>query len=974
MSENLLDKQFQKYATYANNLIYKDASEAIKYETSTSKERYKVFLSTLNDKNYFVLLQKENFTKAQEVFDTHYANYVEMNAYYIALEAMTGKDIVTLRTAKHLAIVGSYSTEDDSLSSLEKSEFNKIYNEELDYYNTAQYRYDFQDYTLFNKLAYIFILFATIMRIMKNSAFKSLNNQDIEEYYLNNFLVSHGFLLYNNINYTKKKRFIKYIVELYNNKGSLQTIKTIIDLLHGEADIYEYYLFYDEDYDKYQFLRVKPDETFINILNTFKADRVDDFDMVTAKDDSWKATEEDLKEKNIKFIKSKYFSIESYSDISTASREVSMLINQVRRYRETLFSKLLATEETFNKVYSLDVDELGVKVRVTDFLMFLSLLAMRMNSFSITDISYLSANEDVLKYNKIPSVWEYQKYNVDINNTLSDITKDTVKHQNRANQIYDDIYTYKNDKKFTRKIGEGEGAKEYNNYDYISALKKELNNDFSGRYRSAITNEKDTPYSYDHLIATYPSMEKYLTETDISVLSKQFTTFLDILEAFLVVNGQLTFKFKDIYSNLYLPKVIEIIKYFKSMNAYLLDFNNTIMIEKENKADIISDSDNVGGLIQITNRDKGGNAYNEPAFNPDTWFDDTLIKDKEVDLGKEIINTSKITDNESSLGKTTTSSTDGKTLHDNTVLYNIPMNSYNRKDLIYSSFTEYVPYITDFSQMIDTDERLDAIMKDKDKFYLNGQIIDFYGSQGSFQELREKYNLSYEEFRDKVTTLLSKYNSLFGYVTSRLGIEKKDYLFTKKSNKQLAFLKKPYLFQRVQNKVQPGDILYTDLKNRGTFTDALAVYKKNLETNKWEYKSIYTDKYRSLVRVMSESDKFNEHYTGIRHYKELIEQLKSSKSNDENEVKLMGEPPTPGYNIFLFNGKKDSNILQFNELVDDNLIINALLSGVGIPKNTRIKDTYKTDRNLTNKQIRITKNLTDNIENESVYINIKDLG
>ncbi len=121
----------------------------------------------------------------------------------------------------------------------------------------------------------------------------------------------------------------------------------------------------------------------------------------------------DCIEQIIKRVKLKYFSIDSYSDMSDASRELSLLVNKTRRYKDI-----------FGSIYKFDLDGFNSGVELTDFLMFLILLAMRVNGFSKESISIIEANENMRKYLVSPKCYEFQ-LNDHVNKQLSELI---VKH------------------------------------------------------------------------------------------------------------------------------------------------------------------------------------------------------------------------------------------------------------------------------------------------------------------------------------------------------------------------------------------------------------------------------------------------------------------------------------------------------------------------------------------------------------------
>ena len=880
MNTYIIDNLFEKFTLYSSNLLFKDSAEADKNETEDSKKRYKTLLFTLNDKGYFDHLSKGNHEKASEILnDIEKRLYEELNPYYIELKKITNLNYHTLRNFKHLSIIRNNS-ENSLLTASEEAEFKTIYNEELEYFNLAHYRYDFQEYTLFNKLSIIFLLFSTIMRMIKNRQNLSFSDQNINEYYLNNFLVSHGFLYYNNISYDKKKIFVKHIMEFFNRKGSLDCIEQIIKILSDkEIDIYEYYLFYDEDFDKYVFLKVKPNESFIKIFNELRSDREQSWEMVVLSDPSWMATEQDLKDKNIKFIKTKYFSIDSYSDMSDASRELSLLVNKTRRYKDI-----------FGSIYKFDLDGFNSGVELTDFLMFLTLLAMRVNGFSKESISVIEANENMRKYLISPKCYEFQ-LNDHVNKQLSELIVESIQEQQFISNAIQDIEAYKKESKIDIN---------FKSSDRVNAIRKELNNNYAHNYRPTISDGKATT-AYDYLTKKYSNMKSYLDEQDASLLSSQFLSFVDSLETMLILYGQSAFKFKDIYANLYLPKITEIISFFKSINSYLLEFNSTLLIEKDSRQDIISDSNTVTGIIKISNRDSIGNGNSgDPDYMPDMNFPNKdKIVDKEIDLGDTLLNGNSIVKETEAYGPSKLVSKDGKTAYDDVILYDFPRKVVEKSKFLFSDFGNFISYINDNEDIFqnknifDIEKQAREIAKDKEKFYSNGLVIDFYGSEGKYKEIREFYGLSYIEFKDKIIKILNRFDNIFNSIQNRFDIKKEDFLYHK--DKRIPYMRKTFLYQEVQNEIKEEDILYQDLRNRSEFTDVLYVYEYNKDTDKYEYADQYNKKYRSVKRKESPKyhQEFDEFHTGKRHYKEFIESMKELIEENKKEDEIIGSIPIP---------------------------------------------------------------------------------
>lgn len=871
------DLLFEKYINYSISLSYKDVFEADKNETDKSKEAYKSLLFKLAENGYFDKLKEGDIDRSEEILKDTEENYIEYNEYYKNILENSNSSAYKIRNMRHMDILPIPTTV-TNISNSEEVEFKNIFTEELDYYNISYYRYDFASETLYNKIALLFIIFSTILRLIKERQTTNITYTNIDEYYLNNFLVSHGFLYFNNINYDKKKKIVKYIMDYHNEKGSLNAIKSIVDLLNEkDVELFEYYLFYDNSDATYYFLKVKPDEDFRKVFNDLRSDRQMTYNEIVNTDPSWIVTEKELLEKNIKFIKTKYFSINSTSDLSDASRELGFLINKLKKYRDV-----------YGKIYKFDLEGFSNGVELVDYLTFLTLLGMKINGYSIEEIKLIKMNEDLNRFAKIPNNWEYNSKD-NPNKELNELIIESVNEIESHDEYVDELINLK--KKKTN-------HETKTTQDRVREIKKELSNNYKHQYRYA-TTVSSTPTIYNIIVEKYPITEKYLLEEDLTLLTSQFMNFIDNLEKILMLYGQTSLKFKDIYNNLYLPKVIEIVNFFKSINAYLLNYDNSISLEKENKQDIFGDDEIVTGIIKISNRDRSlsGNSGNPDYIKEENFPNMDLIKDREVDLLKQLVN--KVDSlHEEDFGVTEVQTSDGLTNHKDTIVKDFPIKPTNMIDLRFTSFSELTPFKSSMNEIEGLDNMLNQISLDKNKYYIDGYVIDFFGQEGTYRELREKYGLSYFEFRDKVKNFMAKYGNEFNVVGNKIGLDQKKLIFTKEEH--IPFIKKPFLFRRVSNKVEKGDLLFQSFKNRDDFDGALSVFELNNDSGDYEYRPQYTDKYRSLVKTLPPEslDRRFEPHTGIRDYNNFIEQLKEQKANEEFERELIGEIPLPPqYNI-----------------------------------------------------------------------------
>lgn len=860
MNTYIIDKLFEKYTLYASKLLFKDSTEANENETDESKNNFGLLVKNLSDMDYFLYLSKGDIETSKAILIKCESKYTELNPYYIKLKNESDLSYYELRISNHLSIIEKNNIDTD-LSLLEIKKFHSIYSEELDYYLNCYHKYDSSSEILYNRLSILFMLFSTIIRLIKIDQSLEITDQNVNEYYLNNFLVSNGFLLYNNIDYHKKKIFTKHIIEYHNSRGSLSNIKNIVDVLvDNNSDIYEYYLMYDESIDKYSFIKVKPGETFAKVINENRNNREENFDYITSMDPSWIATESDLKNKNIKFAKTKYFSISYSSDLSSSFFELSLLLNNSKRVKEL-----------FGEIYKIDINGFDNGIEIVDYLLLINLMSFRVSGYKIDDIKLLKLNENFDNFVYIPKSWCNNK--IHKQNSRQNLITTSINDINHIEDTYNNIYEIKKQSTMDMSLTP---------IDKIRELKKNLKDNYEVEYKYYEQNSNYISV-YSYLTSKYPSVSNILEEEDLSLLSKNYLDYVNDLERILMTYGQSAFKFKEIYSNLYLPKIKEVINYFKSLNSYLIDFSTTLSIEKESKLDIISDSHSISGIVMISNKNSfiGSNSGNIDYNQDSDFINKEFIVDDEIDMMNEIINSDKF--DEKNIIK-----------NGNVKVVEYPINIKNKEKLLYSSFSSYMPFITDYSDVFDKNKRLNDIISNNRFFYFNGSVIDFFGQEGSYKKLREKYGLSYFDFKNKVSNILLKHNGIYGSVNNVIGIEKNDFIYDK--NRKLPFLKKPYLFKRMNNKVEPGDILYRKLLDNTQYTDVVSVYEFNKSTNKFEHNPYYTDKYRSINYSYKLDKEYTKKYSGLRSFKEFINNVKDRKNNEIQEDNVIGSIPIPDYN------------------------------------------------------------------------------
>lgn len=121
-------------------------------------------------------------------------------------------------------------------------------------------------------------------------------------------------------------------------------------------------------------------------------------------------------------------------------------------------------------------------------------------------------------------------------------------------------------------------------------------------------------------------------------------------------------------------------------------------------------------------------------------------------------------------------------------------------------------------------------------------------------------------------------------------LKKEDYIYGR--SERIPFLKKPYLYRRVSNKVKDTDYLYIKRHDRTIYTDVVHVFEFDKQKEDFVHAPIYTDKYRSTIR--KESPKYEqqdlERYEGKRNFHKFIEELKKQKEEQDKENEFIGMP------------------------------------------------------------------------------------
>lgn len=329
-------------------------------ETMTARENFNKLEDDFLDSTYVDFIEYMNTER--------YKDYEEKNLYLVDLfNKVTDKININpysvRRLIKQFAILQYSPT---SISEKDFKSFNTIYEVERDYHLVNFDIIAYKNSSLYANCFGFSIVFSAMLRFLSGKNQKRVTIDDRDLYYMNNYLLSYGFKLYEKVNIVQKAQFILNLISLYRNKGSITNINIINKILsNGSLTINETYLYFDKDYwikkgkpeDKtgfYFFLvvdvndRYSYDEILIN--NNLRKENSIEFSFFTHSDNSWIVDENELYDKGITFTKSKYFLIREVTNYEIKSDGLQ-IVNSVAR-------QLYNIEDNNNK-YSQEITQFG---------------------------------------------------------------------------------------------------------------------------------------------------------------------------------------------------------------------------------------------------------------------------------------------------------------------------------------------------------------------------------------------------------------------------------------------------------------------------------------------------------------------------------------------------------------------------------------------------------------------------------------
>ena len=330
------DEEMKKLLDFSSSLVILDKVTANSLETSKSvyaASDYLVAFYNLEDR--FTELDRSKILE----------NYVELNPYYAKLQQNYAIEPGVAREGKHLTILKARS---NSLSSYEEELFYTCYYDSLNYYTgvIGTKAFDFhKDYGTFTKM---FIIWSTIQKYITNKMDVLFNIDFYDKRTLKNSFISLGLDYFDGMPMDYQRKLLKKMNEIISNKGSTQCYIDIMEVFGKDTvQISNFYLVkrYAKSVDPTGKEIYTPTLEFYKTPFTqqlnMKSDEYFSFDEITMTDKYWKATQEEILNKDFNVIQTNYISVNSAINITKNSLKLSYFFNFLEKaYANNLIDNL----------------------------------------------------------------------------------------------------------------------------------------------------------------------------------------------------------------------------------------------------------------------------------------------------------------------------------------------------------------------------------------------------------------------------------------------------------------------------------------------------------------------------------------------------------------------------------------------------------------------------------------------------------
>lgn len=221
------------------------------------------------------LANTKNIYENYKVSKNELIYYGELNKYYRDMYVEKNVDIFVARTSEHFEII--HYTNSGKLSEKEISDFLQAYQDSRILFMKTVYTESFGTTESFFNFCKFFITFQAIQMYVNNTMKAVFDVDQMDEYSVENLLYSYGIYFLKGLSQSYKKKLLKNLNFLFNNKGNDKIFTTILGIFGLEnVQAFKYYIIKDHR-DSITKLNDKQDVLF-NLIDPVLADKIAEID------------------------------------------------------------------------------------------------------------------------------------------------------------------------------------------------------------------------------------------------------------------------------------------------------------------------------------------------------------------------------------------------------------------------------------------------------------------------------------------------------------------------------------------------------------------------------------------------------------------------------------------------------------------------------------------------------------------------
>jgi len=477
------------------------------------------------------------------------------------------------------------------------------YNFHRNYFLSTNYEKSYEWSPKYHNFVELFLVFCAMKEILTDEMKNAFLVELMDNYNLTNYLYSFGITFMDNANKSTKKKLLKNLSYLFNNKGTDKIFTTILSIFgFDNVQIFKYYVVNNNK--DVHFLRVPYLERDINnAIYNENTTRVE-FDKVINEDERWDKVEcskEVLREKDFNIIQSKYYDIESAVNMAKEIGKLACFYN-------VLHDIHLNNNLPIVSILARTIENIGpTDIRLFDAMLGLQLITLKFASLNKYQGAipwdqseyYVSPPTNLDEYFSLHNF----KNEDDLNSTdftLNEKIIDASDTYNRnilssAAKILDDYYKDYKEKYLglstvkTESFATSTEEEKFSEYfDGNLDLKEKLENDIYN-IRYSYEDFKRLKSFYDYLFYTDRNQNIFVNESN-----QEYTSYIDFLT----------------------DRNAEFGEYINNVVNTNYDLSDEIILAQA-KRDVLEAFDNLASAIQITVSSKN--------IRPEFYIPDTII-------------------------------------------------------------------------------------------------------------------------------------------------------------------------------------------------------------------------------------------------------------------------------------------------------------------------------------------------------------